>query len=256
MEQQGSPQVIDRTGDPVGGGRSAPRTARDWARVRLTEQILAAARTQLATEGASALSLRAIARELGMSSSAIYRYFPSRDELLTTLIIEAYNGVGAAAEAAEAPIDRQDLAGRMRAACNAVRDWALANPHMYALIYGSPVPGYQAPRDTVGPASRVSTLLTTVLVEGYLSGRVRDDVLQGALSDPEQAAMAPIMQQLPEGFPQVLFARGLEVFVGLFGAVSFELFGQFHNVIEETPEDRHVWFNVLVTRWISVVGLD
>jgi AcrR family transcriptional regulator len=76
-----------------------------------------------------------------MASSAIYRYFASRDELLTALIIDAYDALASAAEAAAS---RADLPGRWLAACHAVRAWALANPHEYALIYGSPVPGYHA----------------------------------------------------------------------------------------------------------------
>ena len=131
---------------------SALRTARERARAEITAEILDAARGYLATDGAPALSLRAIARDLGMASSALYRYFKSRDELLTRLIIDAYDALGAAAEAREANIEPNDLAGRFTATCSAVRDWALAHPNEYALIYGSPVPGYAAPADTVRPA--------------------------------------------------------------------------------------------------------
>ena len=133
----------------VGRSRSVPRTARERARAEITAEILDAARGYLATDGAPALSLRAIARDLGMASSALYRYFKSRDELLTRLIIDAYDSLGAAAEVREATIDRNDLAGRFTAICEAVRAWALAHPNEYALIYGSPVPGYVAPADTV-----------------------------------------------------------------------------------------------------------
>ena len=91
---------------------SAPRTARDRARVEITAEILAAARRHLASEGAPSLSLRAIARELGMTSSAVYRYVASRDDLLTWLIVEAYNSLGAFGEIAEAGIGRDDLFGR------------------------------------------------------------------------------------------------------------------------------------------------
>src|SRR5437763_12398686 len=96
------------------------------ARVRaeMTDEIKAAARRHLAVDGAN-LSLRAVARELGMVSSALYRYFASRDDLLTALIVDAYDAVGAAAERAEAEVDRDDLLGRWLAACHAVRDWAL-----------------------------------------------------------------------------------------------------------------------------------
>jgi AcrR family transcriptional regulator len=257
MSTQGtadSAAPIDRTGEGV--RLAAPRTARDWARVRLTDQILAAARAQLATEGAAGLSLRAIARELGMASSAIYRYFPSRDELLTALIIEAYNGLGATVEMAEARVERNDFAGRFRTSCHAVRDWALAHPHQYALIYGSPVPGYKAPTDTVLPATRVTTVMTMILADALAAGRVDEVVQADDLSLDAVAAMAPVLGQLPPGFPPGLFARGLLVFAGLFGAVSFELFGQFHNVIAETTQARTSWFDVLVERWAALIGIE
>src|SRR5712691_1588587 len=151
---------------------SAPRTARERARAEITGEILDAARGYLATDGAPALSLRAIARDLGMASSALYRSFKSRDELLTRLIIDAYDSLGTAAEACEAGIDRNDLAGRFTAICAAVRAWALAHPNEYALIYGSPVPGYVAPADTVQPATRVTVLLLRIIVEATTAGRV------------------------------------------------------------------------------------
>lgn len=115
------------------------------ARVRagMIEEIKAVARRHLATDGAN-LSLRAVARDMGMVSSAIYRYFPSRDDLLTALILEAYDALGDAVEAADAAVGRDDLRGRWHAVCRAARAWALAHPAEYALIYGSPVPGYAA----------------------------------------------------------------------------------------------------------------
>src|SRR6516225_9412288 len=104
---------------------NAPMSARARVRAELTREIKDAARRQLAEEGAAALSLRAVARELGMVSSALYRYFPSRDELLTTLIVDAYDALGSAAEAADADCPRDRFAGRWLAVCRAVRRWAL-----------------------------------------------------------------------------------------------------------------------------------
>src|SRR5258705_8620656 len=136
-------------------GRPRAATLRSRVRAEMTEEIKQTARRQLAAAGASNLSLRAVARDMGLVSSGIYRYFGSRDELLTALILDAYNALGAAVEAAQAQVDRTELVGRYNAACHAVRDWALAHPHEYALTYGSPVPGYVAPSETVGPASRM-----------------------------------------------------------------------------------------------------
>ncbi len=103
-----------------------------------------------------------------MASSAVYRYFPSRDDLLTALIVDAYDAIGDGGGARRgAPGDRaRDLRGRWRAACRAVRGWALAHPHEYALVYGSPVPGYAAPESTIGPAARVGELLCRIVADG------------------------------------------------------------------------------------------
>ena len=127
--------------------QNAPRTARERARAELSREIKEGARRQLAATGADGISLRAVARELGMASSALYRYYPSRDDLLTALIIDAYDAIGEAAEEAIADEKPDESWGRDRwlAACHAIRGWALDHPHEYALIYGSPVP-VTAPR--------------------------------------------------------------------------------------------------------------
>ena len=129
-------------------------TARARARAEITDEIKSVARRQLAEQGSAALSLRAVAREVGMVSSAVYRYFPSRDDLLTVLIVDAYDAVGAAAEQALAARRRGGVVSRWVGVSAAIRTWALAHPHEYALIYGSPVPGYAAPQDTIDPAAR------------------------------------------------------------------------------------------------------
>src|SRR6202042_823749 len=114
---------------------SASRTARERARAELTREIKQEARRQLAASGATGLSLRAVARELGMVSSALYRYFPSRDDLLTALIIDAYNTLGEHAEKAEAAVPRSRYRARLHAVCDGARAWAVTHPNEYALVY-------------------------------------------------------------------------------------------------------------------------
>lgn len=218
------------------------RTVRQRAREELTREILAAARRQLATDGAAALSLRAVARELGMVSSAVYRYVPSRDELLTLLIVQAYDALGSAAEQAEAAVDRADLLGRWRALSGAVRDWALANPHEYALIYGSPVPGYAAPQDTVVPAARVAVLLINVLSDALAADRYRPVPPAPALDPVLRRAIAPTRAVLPEQVPDELVVRAVMAWTHLFGAVSFEMFGHRHNVVSSPMPERAAFF--------------
>ena len=224
---------------------NAGRTARERARAELTREIKEEARRQLATSGADGLSLRAVARELGMVSSALYRYFPSRDDLLTALIIDSYDAIGSAVEEAIAAAPPEAARGgivreRWLAACRAVRSWALAHPHEYALIYGSPVPGYRAPESTIGPASRVPVALVRILRDAAASGTLTSGAPQPL---PEQladqtalmaAALAAAEGETGLAVPADVLVRAVIAWTQLFGMVSFELFGQFVNSFEPT----------------------
>jgi AcrR family transcriptional regulator len=237
-------------------GRDRPsvlRAARERTRAEITRQILDAARRHLATEGASRLSLRAIARELGASSSAVYRYVASRDELLTRLIVAAYDALGAAAETAEAAVAREDLAGRWSAVCGAVRGWALVNPNEYALIYGTPVPGYVAPPATIAAAARVSNVLLGILADA--AGRPTPAIAGDDLPPDAHKALAPARSTVGPEVPDALLQRGLMAWAALFGTVSFELFGQLHGVVGEQPGDREAFFAESVRRWAAHVGI-
>jgi AcrR family transcriptional regulator len=242
----------------------AGRTARERAREELTREIKEEARRQLGSAGADGLSLRAVARELGMVSSALYRYFPSRDDLLTALIIDAYDAVGAAAEEAAARTPDDDYRRRWAGACHAVREWALARPYEYALIYGSPVPGYRAPDATIGPASRVPLLLVGIVREAWLAGSVPENQAP-AREAPARRALgreAPggdvLAEQLNSlaaaiapGLPPAVLQRTAVAWTQLFGMISFELFGQFARTIEPADE----FFARAVTQMMDFVGL-
>ena len=252
--------AADARGAPAAGrgdgtAPSVPRTARARARAEITREILEAGRQHLATDGAAALSLRAIARDLGMASSAVYRYVAGRDDLLTRLIIDAYDSLGAAAEAAEAASGRADLAGRWSAICMTVRAWALAHPNEYALIYGSPVPGYVAPAATIGPASRVSNLLIQILADAAARGVEIPEPAAADLGEAGRKAIAPVRAAVPADITDVAIQAGLMLWSGLLGTVSLELFGQFENVIGQDPADRDAFFTECVTRWAAQIGI-
>ncbi|MEV0040387.1 TetR/AcrR family transcriptional regulator [Streptomyces sp. NPDC050804] len=241
------------------------RGARERARSEVTAAIKDEARRQLAAEGAARLSLRAVARELGMVSSALYRYFPSRDDLLTALIIDAYDAVGSAAEQALAtgdfaapadpassdaaepadsaapadsvesaagPHEPVDHVGRWTAVCAAVRAWALAHPHEYALIYGSPVPGYSAPQLTVAPASRVALTLISVAQDAHRAG----GITLPALSDELRPEAERLTARFDFGLPPEVVAALVASWAEFFGLLSFEVFGQFNDLVEARDE--------------------
>ncbi|MER8088502.1 TetR/AcrR family transcriptional regulator [Streptomyces sp. NPDC058316] len=228
---------------------SAVRGARERARVEITAAIKEEARKQLAAEGAAKLSLRAVARELGMASSALYRYFPSRDELLTALIIDAYDSVGESAEVAHraARADAAPHLARWTAVAHAVRDWALAHPHEYALIYGSPVPGYNAPQATIGPASRVGLVLIAVVGEAFRT----DGLAVPPLADELRTEAERMVAEFAPGLPPGVVAPLIAAWSQLFGLISFEIFGQFQRVVEA----REIFFREAVTELARTVGL-
>ncbi|MFE9249164.1 TetR/AcrR family transcriptional regulator [Streptomyces sp. NPDC007088] len=265
---------------PAGGrGRGTAGGARARAREEITAVIKDEARRQLAAEGAAKLSLRAVAREIGMVSSALYRYFPSRDELLTALIIDAYNALGAAGEEADRsfvnrleeageaagstagpdgglfpaaladsdPAYRTAVVGRWVAVCRAVREWALARPQEYALLYGSPVPGYTAPTATVGPASRIGVLLVDIVREGRRTTGLSVQPLPASLAAEARRLADDLAPDLPPAVVMPMVAAWAQ----LFGLVSFEVFGQFNRVVES----REDFFVRSVAALAASVGL-
>jgi AcrR family transcriptional regulator len=215
----------------------------------MIDEIKAVARHHLAAEGAN-LSLRAVARDMGMVSSALYRYFASRDDLLTALILDAYNALGATVEAADAAIQvRSELRRRWLTAATAVRDWALANPSEYALIYGSPVPGYAAPQDTIPAAARSYAVLGRILSDGFAAGALTPQA--DAAPEGIRADLARASEGIAPGVPDEVMLAGMTAWIHLFGVVSFELFGQFNNVVDARAE----FFDAEMNRMADLMGL-
>src|SRR6476660_3087620 len=139
---------------------------RQESRDRIEGQIIELGRRHLVTEGAAGLSLRAIARDLGMVSSAVYRYVASRDDLLTLMLVDAYSELADAVDDAAAAADGT-WRDQLLAMTHAARAWAVDQPARWALLYGSPVPGYHAPRErTVGPGTRVGGALFDAVAAG------------------------------------------------------------------------------------------
>ncbi|HTN81198.1 MAG TPA: TetR/AcrR family transcriptional regulator [Acidimicrobiales bacterium] len=205
-------------------------TARARARAEITEEIKRVARRHLAEHGTD-LSLRAVARDLGMASSAVYRYFPSRDDLLTALIVDTYDAVGETAEqAVEAAA--AGVAAQWLAMASAIRGWALAQPHDYALVYGSPVPGYQAPQATIAPASRVGYLALRIVADGVRTGEITG-VAGGPIPVEVREDFVGIERETGLEVPDAVLSRALVAWTSLFGTISFELFGHLHNVIHD-----------------------
>lgn len=224
--------------DAAAEAETTPRTPRERARAQTISDIVRLGREHLASHGAAALSLRAVARDLGVVSSAVYRYVANRDELLTLLLVDAYDELGDAVDAAVNALPEYDFAGRFRALGRAVRSWALREPARYGLLFGSPVPGYQAPAGrTTPPGTRVIYCLIAIFDAAYRAGALtaagRAAVVPSALA----ADLEAIRAGLGLAVPDELLANGALVWTSLFGAVSFEVFGQYGPDTFSAPDE-------------------
>jgi len=221
---------------------SAPRTARERIREEMTAEILAVAGAHVARDGAPALSLRSIARDLGMAPSALYRYFDGRDALLTALILTAYEALAEEAERAadQASTTENEEQGPARdaerwlAVPRALRAWALEYPHQWGLIFGTPVPGYQAPEDTVEPYIRVAGALVRPLVAAEEAGRLRRRA-DRPVSDGLRGAVLPVSEGLLPGMPVEEVVLVVQGWTMLIGTISLEVFGHWRDTVLE-PE--------------------
>jgi AcrR family transcriptional regulator len=220
------------------------------ARVRseMIEEIKAAARKRLAVDGAN-LSLRGVARDMGIVASALYRYFPSRDDLLTALIMEAYQALATEAEAADTRLPAADLRGRWMAVCSSVRDWAQAHPAEYSLLYGSPVPGYDAPDDTVAPAAAVVFRLVAIAQAG--AEKLTPPPLSSALPAPVHADLRRLIEQQSSDLPEDVLDRVFVAWTQLFGLLNFEVFGRLNGIIDARADYFAHHMNVMA----DLVGL-
>ncbi len=232
---------------------SAPRSARDRVRQELTREILDVARAQLARDGAHGLSLRSVARELEMAPSALYRYFSSRDDLLSTLILEAFESLADEAEQASAAAFElgNDEAERWAAVPGSMRAWALEHPHEWGLVFGSPVPGYAAPQATVVPYARLAAALVRPVMAAGREGRLRLPTTPSARSDLLGASLEPVAESLLPGLPIALVARAVQAWSTLIGVISLELFGHWRNTVL-TPA---VFFDQVVANLARDLGL-
>jgi AcrR family transcriptional regulator len=216
--------------------------------------IVRIGREHLATDGSAALSLRAIARDLGLVSSAVYRYVGSRDELLTLLVIDGYDELGDAVDAAVESVDRARHADQVRALGRAVRVWALAEPATYALLFGSPVPGYQAPSErTTGPGTRVIRRLVQVWEDAWVAGAISMDA-QAVAPRRLSRDLARIRREQGIAAPDDLIARGVLMWAALFGCISFEVFGQYGADTFTQPQDLFEHHLAVLLETVGLAG--
>jgi AcrR family transcriptional regulator len=231
---------------------STPLTPRAQARARTQERILELGRDHLARYGAAALSLRAIARDLDLVSSAVYRYVANRDELLTLLLVDAYTELAERVNEAYESVPDNDFRGQLLASCRAFRAWAVAEPSRYALLYGSPVPGYQAPAEqTTEPGTRVIGLLLTIMAAAATHGLFTNQPRYGDIPTAGEF-VAAIRADFGVELDDQALHSAMALWATTVGLTSLEVFGQFG---AEPPIDLEVMFDLQIDGLLTRIGL-
>ena len=218
------------------------------SRERIEAQIIELGRRHLVEHGAAGLSLRAIARELGMVSSAVYRYVSSRDELLTLLVVDAYSELADVVDRAREAVP-DPWSDDVVAIAHAAHSWAIAHPASWALLYGSPVPGYHAPAErTVGPGTRVIGALFDAVAAGIATGDIM--LTNHPAPQPISSDFERLRQEF--GFPgdDAVIAKCFTIWAGVVGAISLEVFGQYG---ADTLSDPQTVFDTQVRLLIAVL---
>lgn len=225
-------------------------TPRARARAETITEIKRIARDHLATDGAAALSLRAVARDLGVVSSAVYRYVRNRDELLTMLVVDGYDNLADAVDTALANAP-DDPIERLYATVHAVRDWARSEPAWYGLLFGTPVPGYRAPAEqTTAPGVRVIVTLLRIIQEADKRNMLTAPETPAEPTATLAVDFARVRDEFGIDLPDWLLARGITIWCTLFGAVNFDVFDMYGDAFA----DRRAVFELHVEAMLSLLG--
>jgi AcrR family transcriptional regulator len=198
-----------------------PSTIRERYRAQVRREVKEAALVQLAQAGPAGISVSAIGKQLGVSGPALYRYFPSRDELITELVIDAYHDLGDALSAAAGQVRGQDPAARLADVGRAYRSWALAQPHRYRLLFGPPLPGYDAHAARLVDASEAAMNVVLGIVR-ELGDRIATQPPQ-----PLAGQLADWAQPHDPGAGPAAALSAVLAWSRLHGIVSLEIAGNF-----------------------------
>jgi AcrR family transcriptional regulator len=229
-----------------------PRPQRRSSTSDLNRRIVTAAWVQIAREGAAALSLRAIARSLKIAAPSIYNYFPDRDNLVTSLIVEAFNSMADFLQNAIISIPETNHAERLRGLGMAYHQWAVTYPERYQLVFGTPIAGYTAPTEiTIPAAGRSLAILVEVLKSAHSAGKLRLRIPVPATSG--LASMLNEWQRMraPDVDREVLY-MALSIWVHFHGMISLEIGNLFPPFIHEPIEVYRRELNIYVEQFVAI----
>jgi AcrR family transcriptional regulator len=201
----------------------------------MDEQIKREARKQMAQYGTAGIALRGIARELGITAPAIYNYYPRLDDLITALIVDAFNDLADAIQSAEEAEAAPGCGPKIIASCMAYREWAVTHPVDFQLIYGNPIPGYHAPAEiTVPLARRPFDGLFRLFLEAYQTGELVVPAEYAPVPATITAHVGAWPPQAGYTFPDALLCLLMRGWARIHGMVMLELFGHIGPVVGDT----------------------
>jgi AcrR family transcriptional regulator len=201
----------------------------------LQEAIKDTAWKQIAESGAASLSLRAIARELDITAPAIYNYYPSRDDLVTALIVDAFTSLAEAQEASITGLAQNRRAVRLSALGLAYREWAVTYPQRYHLIFGTPIPNYTAPEEVTQPAAAQALVPLIQAIQDLASaGELRTERL--ADMSPKLESMLGTWSKFAGGFDHVVLYLALVIWSRVHGLVLLEITHQIPSFFDDPEE--------------------
>lgn len=217
----------------------AQPTRRTERRAETIAEIKSHAWRQLASDGTGGLSVRGIAREMRMSPAAFFRYFDNQYALITTLCVDAYTSLADAITTATATASTPEQG--WRELCHGVRAWARDNAAAFALINGTPVPGYVAQPEETGPAAG---RMMIAVASTYLAA-VADGSADPAATDVPPLAAGPLLLSLADGSPvpdNPVTGIVLNAWASILGFVGAEAFGSLDRLVADTDAlyDSHV----------------
>ena len=227
-----------------------PKLLSEAERLHTIQAIKQVARQQMAQHGAGAISLRGIARTMQMSAPGLYHYFPTFDDLITAMIVDAFTDLAEAIQRgcnSEGPLSTRLMAGAI-----AHRTWALTYPTDFQLIYGTPIPGYSAPREITVPAAvRVFEPTVGLLEEGIQSGQIIPHPVYQNPPAAIQQRLATIIANHPRSASVAALYFGIDAWVRIQGILLMELTGHLHS----SMVDADVYFHSTMLRFYQEGGL-
>jgi len=226
-------------------------TRRERIREATFAEIKSTAWKQIAEQGVASLSLRAIARDMGITAPGLYRYYPCRDDLVTALIVDAFNSFSDMLEAARDECNTDDHVGRFRAIATAYFQWAIANPQKYALLFGTPVPGYVFSEEAGPAAQRGFLILQAVIGDAHAAGKIGGEALALRLPTSLKSQYEALRKL---GMPYVPVVTHLALFTWsmIHGMTSLYLYGYFAGFLAGQSESFVVFE---IEKMVRALGL-